>query len=84
MAHYFGSRDMLVTPPCLFIIPLFHHSTIPLVCLRHIALEIHRLLFVNMGSLISYHGDAGIFIKIVFIVFAAVVDEQVLFLINQL
>jgi len=37
-----------------------------------------------MGSLISNRGDAGIFIKVVFIVFAAVVDEQILFFINQL
>jgi hypothetical protein len=37
-----------------------------------------------MGSLISCHGDAGIFIKVVFIVFAAVIDEQILFFINQL
>jgi hypothetical protein len=37
-----------------------------------------------MGSLISNHGNAGIFIKVVFIVFAAVVDEQILFFINQL
>jgi hypothetical protein len=37
-----------------------------------------------MGSLISNHGNAGIFIKVVFIVFAAVIDEQILFFINQL
>jgi hypothetical protein len=37
-----------------------------------------------MGSLIANHGDAGISIKVVFIVFAAVVDEQILFFINQL
>jgi hypothetical protein len=36
-----------------------------------------------MGSLISNHGNAGIFIKVVFIVFAAVIDEQILFLINE-
>jgi hypothetical protein len=36
-----------------------------------------------MGSLISYHGDAGIFIKVIFIVLAAVIDEQILFLINE-
>jgi hypothetical protein len=49
-----------------------------------IALEIHRLFFVNVGSLISNHGDAGIFIKVVFVIFAAMVDEQILFFINQL
>jgi len=35
-----------------------------------------------MGSLISNHGDAGIFIKVVLVVLAAVVDEQILFFIN--
>jgi len=37
-----------------------------------------------MGSLLPYHGDPGIFIKIVLVVFAAVVDEEILFFINQL
>ena len=65
----------------------FHYSIIPLFqmsCSWKIALEIHRLFFVNVGSLISNHGDAGIFIKVVFVIFAAMVDEQILFFINQL
>jgi hypothetical protein len=37
-----------------------------------------------MGSLIPYHDDAGIFIKVIFLVLAAVIDEQILFLIDQL
>jgi len=36
-----------------------------------------------MSSLISYHGDAGKFIKVIIIVFAAVIDEKILFLINE-
>ena len=36
-----------------------------------------------MGSLISYHRDASKLIKVVFIVFPAVIDEQILFLINE-
>jgi len=36
-----------------------------------------------MGSLFSYHGDAGKFIKVVVVVFAAVIDEKILFLINE-
>ncbi len=51
--------------------------------LRKIALKIDRLPFVNMGSLFSYHGDAGISIKVVFIVLAAAIDEQILFFINK-
>ena len=47
-----------------------------------VALKIHGLVFVNMGSLISNHGDAGIFIKVVLVVLATVVDEQILFFVN--
>jgi len=36
-----------------------------------------------MGSLISSHGDAGIFVKVIVIVLAAVIDEQILFLIDE-
>jgi len=36
-----------------------------------------------MGSFLSYHGDTSIFIKVVFIVFAAVIDKQILLLINE-
>jgi hypothetical protein len=36
-----------------------------------------------MGSFLSDHGDTSIFVKVVFIVFAAVIDEQILFLINE-
>jgi len=37
-----------------------------------------------VGSLISDHGDAGIFIKAVFIIFATVIDEQILFFVDEL
>jgi len=36
-----------------------------------------------MGSFLSDHGDTRIFIKVVFVVLAAVIDEQILFLINE-
>lgn len=37
-----------------------------------------------MGSFISYHSDAGMPVKIVFIVFTAVIDKKILLLIDQL
>ncbi len=38
---------------------------------------------MDMGSFFPYHGDAGMFIKVVFIVLAAVIDEKILFFINE-
>jgi len=37
-----------------------------------------------VSSFIAYHGDAGVFVKVVFIVFAAVIDKEILFFIDQL
>ncbi len=39
---------------------------------------------MDMGPLFPYHGDAGMFIKVVFFVLAAVVNQEILFFINQL
>lgn len=48
-----------------------------------VVLHIDRLLFTDMGSLVSYHGDTGIFIIVIFIVFTAVIDEKILLLVNE-
>ncbi len=69
------------TPPCG---PNDLGGRIPQSRSRKVALQVHGLVFVNMGSFIPYHGDAGIFIKVVFIIFAAMIDEKILFLINEL
>ena len=37
-----------------------------------------------MRSLLSYHGNAGILIEVVFAIFAAVVDKKILLFINEL
>jgi hypothetical protein len=51
---------------------------------RKIALQIDRFLFVDMCSLISYHGDPRMPIKIVFVVLATMVDQKIFFLVDQL
>ncbi len=38
---------------------------------------------MDMGSLIPSHGDASVCIKVVFMIFAAVIDKEILFFINQ-
>lgn len=68
---------------------LSHHSTIPFFhysnwLLRQIAFEIYRFFFVNMCSLIPYHGHSCISVKIVLLVLSAVVDQKVLFFVNEL
>ncbi len=37
-----------------------------------------------MSSFVADHGHAGVFVKIVFIVFAAMIDQQVFFFIDKL
>ena len=66
-----------------FLIP---QSTIriPQSCSRQIALQINRFLFVKMTSFIPNHGDARTPIKIVFVVFAPMVDQKIFFLVDQL
>ncbi len=65
-----------------FVLPFFHYSIIPLF-LWHVALKVDRRLFIDVRSLIAHHGDAGMPVKIVLAVFPAVVDEKILFLVDQ-
>ena len=67
----------------LFSIP---HSTIriPHSSSRKVTLQVDRFLFVDMASFIPDHGDPRVSVKIVIMVFPAVIDEQILFLIDEL
>src|SRR4030042_950662 len=51
--------------------------------LGQIAFEIHRFFFADMCSLISHHGHSCISVKIVLLVLSAVVDQKVLFFVNE-
>jgi hypothetical protein len=79
-----GSKDFnfsLIFPPFHFsVIPSFHCAKW---FLRHIALQIDWFLFIDMGSLISYHGHSGMPVKVVLVVLPAVIDEKVFFLVDQ-
>jgi len=51
--------------------------------LRKIALQIDGFLLIDMSSFVPRHGDTCMAIEIIFIVLPTVIDQKVLFLINQ-
>ena len=52
--------------------------------LRQVTFQVDGFCFLDVGSLFSCHGNAGMFIKVVFLVLAAVVNQEILFFVNQL
>jgi hypothetical protein len=72
----------IVSRPSSFLFPIFYFLFAKQS--RHITLNIHRFFLPGMAALVPHLGNnPGMFVEIVFPVFAPVVHEQIFFFIHQ-